>query len=150
MIDPKKKKKVTWINNSSSQHAYKPIKQMTVPKHKAVGYTNVSNASNSNLSTSSEKIKGGKKRITGALGSVTRRKQYDKYNLAYDNTIAKNPKAKKVSSISSNDIVSKKRTTASSEKIMPVKKATKKEIRVNKIKTNKSARVAKRNLRKNK
>jgi|TARA_R110000744_G_scaffold5552_1_gene19737 hypothetical protein len=150
MIDPKKKKKVTWINNSSSQHAYKPIKQLTVPKYKAVGYTNVSNASNSNLSTSSEKITGGKKRITGALGSVTRRKQYDKYNLAYDNTIAKNPKAQKVSSISSNDI--KKSTTKKSttEKIMPVKKATKKQIRVNKRITNKKARVNKRQLRKNK
>jgi len=145
MIDPKKKKKVTWINNSSSQHVYKPIKQMTVPKLKAVGFSGLSNP---NLSTPSEKItpvkKAAKKqKITGALGSVTRRKQYDKYNLAYDNTIAKNPKAKKVSSISSNDIKKSIKKTTNTEKIMPVKKATKKQIRKNK-------RLTRRELRKNK
>ena len=154
---PVKKKKVTWIDNRSSQHVYKPIKQMTVPKMKAVGITSFSNT---NLSSSDVKMTSPKKttpkpkpksKITGALGSETRRKQYDKYNLAYDHTIAKKPQAKGLSPLPKATGVAFKATATSTPKIiLPLKATTKRQIRVEKRVTNKAARVAKRNLRKNK
>jgi hypothetical protein len=155
-----KKKKVTWINNASSQISYDNFKngnQMTVPKLKAVGPAKLGSTK---LSSSGVKMTSPKKttskpkpksKVTGALGSETRRKQYDKLNWAYDHTIAKKPQAKGVSPLPKATGVSLKTTTTSTPKIIaPLKAATKRQVRVQKRATNKAARVQKRAARKNK